>query len=149
MWKKQKTTRRYLQPPRSERLATLWADGSIILGEVVLNSDNTVPDYFTETYSFGICPIYGEEASASDFRKVKSFCFEDGIPVHSLQNNFGELEVTEEAFCDLEKNPRYMLNLKYLTLPKKPFPSDLSSERDLRPTWLLTDLTFIKATTPI
>lgn len=112
MWKKQKTTRRYLQPPRSERLATLWADGSIILGEVVLNSDNTVPDYFTETYSFGICPIYGEEASASDFRKVKSFCFEDGIPVHSLQNNFGELEVTEEAFCDLEKKSSVYVKFK-------------------------------------
>ena len=33
-WLRPKTTRRYLHPPKAERLYTLWAEGKLILGEV-------------------------------------------------------------------------------------------------------------------
>ena len=33
-WLRPKTTRRYLHPPKAERMYTLWAEGKLILGEI-------------------------------------------------------------------------------------------------------------------
>ena len=33
-WQRPKTTRRYLHPPKAERMFTLWREGKIIFGEV-------------------------------------------------------------------------------------------------------------------
>ena len=33
-WQRPKTTRRYLHPPKSERMYTLWREGKIIFSEV-------------------------------------------------------------------------------------------------------------------
>ena len=38
-WSKPKTTRRNLQPPKSERLINLWADGKIVFSRVYDGSD--------------------------------------------------------------------------------------------------------------
>ncbi len=100
MWQRPKTTRRYLHPPKCERIATQWAEGKLILGEVVLKN-GTVPDYFTDTYSFGVWPVFGKDDLSADFKTAKMLCAEDGIPVHKIENRFGNLEVAEEAFCDV------------------------------------------------
>ena len=36
-WQRAKTTRRYIHPPKAERMYTLWADGKIIYGDIDYN----------------------------------------------------------------------------------------------------------------
>ena len=33
-WQKPITTRRYLQPPKSEKFYTLWAEGKLVFGDI-------------------------------------------------------------------------------------------------------------------
>ncbi len=99
MWQRPITTRRYLHPPKCERVVTLWSEGKLVLGEVELAEGPTVPDYY-KIISCGIWPVYGKNDEAADFKTAKSILFDRGIPVHSIENRFGTLNVTEEAFCD-------------------------------------------------
>ena len=98
-WQQPKTTRTYLHPPKSERMVTLWREGKLMLGQVELAPGPTVPKY-TELVSFGIWPVYGEAAKAGDFKTAEFSVREDGSPVHTVTNAFGDLQVTMEAFCD-------------------------------------------------
>ena len=70
-----------------------------MLGQVELAPGPTVPKY-TEVVSFGIWPVYGQDALAADFKTAEYTVREDGAPVHQLNNAFGCLQVSMEAFCD-------------------------------------------------
>ncbi len=101
-WQRQKTTRVYLNPPKSERVVTLWREGKLMLGEVELTKELTVPNYY-RAISSGFWPVYGEECNAADFKTAEFIVRDDAIPVHALQNRFGELDVKIEAFCDTDR----------------------------------------------
>ena len=98
-WQRQKTTVTYLQPPKSERIITLYREGKVMLGEVTLEKDNTVPSYY-ELISSGIWPVFGKNAISANF---KTSCFttrEDGFPLQTLNLECDGIKTVIEAFCD-------------------------------------------------
>lgn len=112
-WQRQKTTRVYLNPPKSERIITLWREGKLMLGEMRLAEGPSVPNYYREI-ACGIWPVYGKSMTAADFKTAKFTVRDDGIPIHTLENRFGKLNVTIEAFCDTERKStafvKYVIN---------------------------------------
>jgi len=98
-WQQPITTRRYLHPPMSERMVTLWSEGKIILGEVVAEPGPSIPNYNT-LISCGIWPVLGKDLESLDFRKTENQMQPKGIPVHGIQNVHGNLRLEIEAFCD-------------------------------------------------
>lgn len=101
-WQRQKTIVTYLHPPKSERVITLRPEGKVMLGEVELNTDVTVPSYY-EIVSSGIWPIYGKEAISADFKTAKFSVRNDGFPLHALTNECEGIKTTVEAFCDTDR----------------------------------------------
>ncbi len=101
-----KTTRRYLHPPFSERMFTLWAEGKIIFGEhdVELESSRIMEHrVYDQQVSCGIWPLYGEDLNRFDYENVKNTVSEDGTPIHGVILNGGDMELTLECFCNTER----------------------------------------------
>ena len=103
-WQQPNTTRRYLHPPKAERVVTMWSEGKLMLGEVELLPGPTVPKY-TDLICCGIWPVYGENDTAADFKTTTTLLSDRGIPVYRTLNRFGGLDVTSEAFCDTGRKP--------------------------------------------
>lgn len=100
-WQKTKTTRRYLHPPRAERIITLWAEGKLMFGEVeVDNGPKSKP--YNSLICHGIWFVYGNNQPAN-FKTVQNFITEDGVPIHTIENDFGNIRVNIEAFCDIKR----------------------------------------------
>jgi len=97
-WQKTKTTRVYLHPPKSERMYTLWREGKLIFGEI----EPRLRDYWDTMTSSGIWFVDGEGRQL-DFRKSEYVVREDGIPIHTLKNKIGDLELSLECFATPER----------------------------------------------
>lgn len=108
-WQRPKTTRRYLHPPKSERLFTLWAEGKILFGQVNLNGFPIGAGYEAGKYyyraleSCAVSLVCGADAQQPDFRNVKNLITEDGTPVHAVQYALGDLTLTLEGFCNTQR----------------------------------------------
>lgn len=102
--KRPKTIRRYVHPPLSERLFTLWAEGKIIFGEYDVDRDRsriTEGRDYNLQISCGLWPVLGRENQRMlDFRSVKNVITEDGVPIHGLIFQEGDLEIELECFCN-------------------------------------------------
>ena len=96
-WQRARTTRLYIQPPRSERFYTLWREGKICFGE----NENPITDYLAQVSS-AIWFIDGD-GEQLDFRRAEYVMQPDGIPVHGLVNSVGNLKVTMETFATCER----------------------------------------------
>ena len=101
-WLRPKTTRRYLHPPKAERMFTLWREGKIILGDVVRGIDHRS---YAELDCAGIWLVHTRRARSFDMRRAESSLCENGAPIHSLTNSFGGFTVDMEAFCNIERRP--------------------------------------------
>ncbi len=99
-WERPRTTRRYLHPPRSERMFTLWGEGKIIFGE---NDKGVDAASYPEIESAGIWLFYSRFVKKFDFRRVKNILPEDGTPIHAIEHNLGGIRMQMEAFCDTER----------------------------------------------
>ena len=77
-WQRPKTTRRYLHPPKSERMYTLWREGKIIFSEVEVALEAKYP----ELESAGIWFYDGKRGEQFDHKSTVMLGREDGIPVH-------------------------------------------------------------------
>ncbi len=102
-WPKIKTTRRYINCPKAERMYTIWAEGKVIFGEIVV-SDKEHP-YGTCVFCSGVWFVHGEENNAFDFRECKNIVMENGIPVHGLAHSFSGIDVNIETFSDIGRKP--------------------------------------------
>ena len=102
LWERPKTTRRYLHPPKAERMFTLWREGKLIYGDVKRVTDHNGKHYHELTCS-GIWLTYSKYAQMFDFRNVECMQPEDGTPIHGLRMEYGGLEITMEAFCNTER----------------------------------------------
>lgn len=91
-WKRPATTRRYLHPPRSERMYTLWREGKLIFGEI------EVADY-SEHISSGLW-FFDAEGGQFDHRETVMLGDGEGIPIHGQVHRLGGLYMTIEAFAD-------------------------------------------------
>jgi len=96
-WQRPCTTRLYIHPPKAERFFTLWREGKLCFGEV----ETPITDYKIQTSSaFWFVDGDGEQL---DFRKAQYIMQPDGIPVHGLTNNVGDLNVRLETFATCER----------------------------------------------
>lgn len=96
-WQRARTTRLYIQPPKSERFYTLWREGKICFGE----NDNPITDYLAQTSS-AIWFVDGD-GEQLDFRKAEYVMQPNGIPVHGLINRVGDLQVAIETFATCQR----------------------------------------------
>jgi len=99
-WLRPRTTRRYLHPPKSERMFTLWAEGKIIFGQVDVCS--SFSDYPKLNCS-GIWLVHTKYARPFDFRKTENYQATHDVPIHGIRNTFGGFAVDLEAFCDTKR----------------------------------------------
>ena len=120
-WQKIITTRRYLHPPKSERLFTLWSEGKITYGDVLPGADDGFYDTLT---SCGIWLAYGESDEQFDFKTAKQTVFNGYIPVHSLEFCKNGTVITLEAFCDTER-----LTTCFARITVKNITSEIKTEK--------------------
>ncbi len=97
-WQRPQTTRRYVHPPKSERMFTLWKEGKIVFGETT----EPITARYEEIISRGIWFTDGD-GNPADFRTGENILREDGIPVHGLKNKFGKLDAKIECFAGFER----------------------------------------------
>ena len=102
-WQRPKTTRRYITPPMSERLYTLWREGKVAFGEMDVAITTRI--YKSTITSAGLWFLHGEEPSQFDFKEVEMVMRPDGIPVHVQRYKLGNLDLEIEAFSDFGVRP--------------------------------------------
>ena len=113
-WVKPRTTRRYLHPPRAERMFTLWPEGKIIFGENIYQDiigGSGAPTYLNLTSS-GIWLVHSKYGRKFDFRKTENVIRPDGVPVHGIVNRFGGFKTELEAFCDIGRKPTCFIRIR-------------------------------------
>jgi hypothetical protein len=93
-WRRPKTIKLCLHPPEAERLVTLWPDGKVVNTEVD-RSDR----------GFGLRLLHGGDAQEFDWTRTQFRVRPDGIPVHGMEMQTGDLVLTLEAFCTWERSP--------------------------------------------
>lgn len=118
-WQKPITTRRYLHPPMSERIVTLWSEGKIILGDIEVLSGPSMPEYNT-LICCGIWPVFGKDCNSIDFKKTENLMQSNGIPVHGIQNVHGKLKLELEAFCDIKRKCSCYVRMNITNVSEEP-----------------------------
>ncbi len=99
-WQRPQTTRRYIHPPKAERMFTIWKEGKIVFGETT----EPITARYEKIISCGIWFTDGD-GNSSDFRTAENILREDGIPVHGLKNKLGEMDYEIECFSSFERCP--------------------------------------------
>ena len=97
-WKRAKTTRLYLQPPKSERIYTVWRDGKIMLGEIEAPINKEYSDITASGFM-----LVGAACLPADFCESSFSLREDGIPIHKLLSRYGNLSAEIECFTDFSR----------------------------------------------
>ncbi len=108
-WQKPITTRRYIHPPKSEKLYALFAEGKLIFGDIEPADERE--NAYDEYVSAGIWFTRTNRLGELDFHNTVNLTRDDGIPVHSLKNNTGGLEYNIEAFSEFDRCPRCYFSL--------------------------------------
>ena len=100
-WLRPATTRRYLHPPKSERMFTLWAEGKLVFGE-----NERCVDWrsYPALTSSVLWPVFGKHGESIDFRRTENILPEDGTPIHAVENRFAGFSFHMEAFCDTARS---------------------------------------------
>lgn len=104
-WQRSCTTRVYVQPPKAERLYTLWREGKLCFGQI----QDPITDY-RKQISSAIWFVDGD-GEQLDFRKGSYRMHPDGIPVHGLVNQRDDLLIELETFADWGRKPACYIKL--------------------------------------
>ena len=102
-WLRPITTRRYLQPPKCEKLYTLWAEGKLVFGDIEAADERE--DLYNDYVSAGIWFVRFNIHGELDFHNTVNEIRDDGIPIHTVINNTGGVEYKIEAFSSFERIP--------------------------------------------
>lgn len=97
-WQRGVTAKKYLQPPCSESLVTLWPDAKIVIGTVYGVGDE-------QPLSCGLRFFRGDIPTGLPREETVQSAREDGIPVHSIQRRTERCFFGVEAFCDIQRRP--------------------------------------------
>ena len=122
-WLRPQTTRRYLHPPKAERMYTLWKEGKLIFGEVVQGIDWR--SYPTLECS-GMWLVHGKDDAQLDFRQAENRIPENGVPFHGLTFRLGALKLELDAFCDISRTPTCFVTLKLSNTGAEPLCEPLA-----------------------
>ena len=97
LWARPKTTRRYIHPPKAERMYTLWAEGKLIFGQI-----DPCIDWrsYQKLECSGLWLVHGENDEQLDFHHAENILPADGTPVHGLRHRVGGICAELETFCD-------------------------------------------------
>ena len=93
-WQRPFTIQRYINPPYAEDLITMFADGKIMFKDV-----DCYHSSFTSDAS-GVKVLLGENYEEIDFKKIKYNVDKEGVPVHSFNYKYKNIDIFYEAFCD-------------------------------------------------
>lgn len=96
-WQQPFTNKRYVHPPFSESIVTMWPELRVICGDAL--------DHIEQYRSAGFRLLFGEGAEAPDFRAVQYEVRDDGVPVHALSQECGDYTVRMECVCDIRRRP--------------------------------------------
>ena len=99
-WRKFKTTRVYIHPPKAERMFTLWREGRIMFGEIEM----PISQPYVDVSGSGVLFVDGE-GNVADFRESRYEVRDDGIPAHKLTFFLGDFECTVECVSPFERKP--------------------------------------------
>jgi len=98
------TTRRYLHPPLSERVAVYFREGKITLGENLHSDDWKSMSYYDGNQpAHGVWLVHGADDRAFDFKAAKPTDDPEGVPVHGQTWREGDLEVSLEACAPFDR----------------------------------------------
>ena len=120
---RQRTTRRYLHGPLSERMLVFFVEGKILVGDVMFPSDRLV--------SVGAWLLHGDRPF--DWRHSEAFTPPDGVPVHGQRYRDGDLEVTLEACAPFGRAPNAFARAVVVNRGTKPIDDTLTVEARLGP----------------
>ena len=95
LWQRPFTNKRYLHPPFSENMFTMWPEMRLICGDVIEKTAGYI--------SAGLRVLVGEDMQSPDFTRVHYHTREDGAPVHGLHHDFDGYTMTMESFCNTER----------------------------------------------
>ena len=115
-WQQPFTNKRYLHPPLSESIVTMWPELRVICGDAL--------DHIERFQAGGFRLLWGEEAVSPDFTAVQYEVREDGIPVHALSQSHGDYTVRMECVCDTRRRPACYTEIQ-LTNPTDHAVSDV------------------------
>ena len=101
-WLRPQTTRRYLHPPKAERMYTIWTEGKLISGEIIKGVDWRS---YQELDCCGAWMVHGEKDLMFDFHQADVTVTDDGTPFHGLTFQLDGLEIRLEALCDIARKP--------------------------------------------
>ncbi len=109
-WQRTLTTRRSINPPKSERIVTLWREGKITVGEEKFaKGPREIP--YEEVDGFGLWLLCGDDMHAFDFRKAENIITESGAPIHGVSFTEDGLTYTLSAFCNTERSSTAFIKL--------------------------------------
>ena len=105
-WQRPKTTRRYLHPPKSERMFTLWREGKIIFGEIESPVNKPYGDIISQGVWFTL------DGKQLDFHIAENIIRNDGIPIHGLTFTLDGIALEIESFSNFDRKPSCFIKLK-------------------------------------
>ena len=113
-WERPRTTRRYLHPPMSECMFTLWNDGKVMRGANIHRHDWQV-DYWKNLSADVLWVLHGADERPFDFKLAENRLPTDGTPFHGLSWRLDcGLSVRMDAFCETgTRTPACFLRLTF------------------------------------
>ncbi len=95
-WERPFTAKRYLHPPFSERVITMWPSFMVMCGDVVETTD---VNYNSSGYRI----LVGEDLESVPFDKINYYTRDDGMPIHKISYDYLNYTVSMESFCNMER----------------------------------------------
>lgn len=103
-WERQKTTKLYLHPPRSERMVTFWPDFKVVNSPIKR-------ELRQGARAFGFIILAGDPAQPLCWQNSAFSVREDGIPIPAINQSEADFDLTMEAFCDTDRAPAVYVRL--------------------------------------
>ena len=131
-WGKPFTSKRYIHPPLSENIVTMWPSSMVMIGEIPPENPQYHYEHPKYGWFWGLCsedsaaviftlkresdlrfrqranPNYQNYTWSHEIMPIeitKYHTRSDGIPVHSFVKDMDAVKFHEEAFCDSERVP--------------------------------------------
>lgn len=107
-WGKSHTPKRYLNPPFSESMFTMWPNTMILLGET---EDGLSPQkkgvalHHNESKLPSAAMVFHYDYRLPDSKAATYKTREDGIPIHTIMQDMGPFCTEMESFCSIDRNP--------------------------------------------
>lgn len=106
-WGKAHTPQLYVHPPFAENIVTLRPNTILMLSEIEGGAfpQHQTPGRWDESNLLSSAMVFLYRNQMPDFKKGEFIVRQDGIPIHGLRHNLGDLTMEMESFCNTERVP--------------------------------------------